>query len=171
MCAWKSSWAAPGWPPPAGRAGDGPGPSRDSSPLRWTGSPSRGRCWSTTVRGREIVVRLKRFGVFLPGGSCRVSLHLVDLEDLRPNVLLLPQTLSGTPVGRRKDDRVWAGNTTNTDKRSVVSQCLGVYRYMWWPEKVRTHTFKVIKYKTYKWSKYTSAGMSFTISTFTNSMM
>lgn len=69
MCAWRSSWAAPGHRDPAGRATGGPGSSGDSSPPGWRGSPSWGHCWPTTRQGDS--GWLKRFclvwGLFLVG--------------------------------------------------------------------------------------------------------
>lgn len=36
--------------------------------------------------------------------------YLVDLLELRPDVLLLPQTLTEAPVRRGKEEFVWMGN-------------------------------------------------------------
>lgn len=37
--------------------------------------------------------------------------YLIDMLELRANILLFPQSLMGSPVGRREDDFVWPGNT------------------------------------------------------------
>lgn len=43
--------------------------------------------------------------------DCERLAYLIDLLKLGPNVLLFPQTLTDAPIGRGKDDFVWARNT------------------------------------------------------------
>ena len=48
------------------------------------------------------------------------TVYLINLLELRANVLLLPQAVSNGPVGRRKDDFVWPRNTARAMLATVT---------------------------------------------------
>lgn len=109
---WRSSWGAPWWPPPQDRAVGVPEPSEDTSPPAWPGwthsdhysptgkSSHEETCFYLTTTHRH----------FNRQQLQQSKVYLVDLLELRPDVLLLPQTLTEAPVRRGKEKFVWMWN-------------------------------------------------------------
>lgn len=62
-----------------------------------------------------------RYGVNLKAcseGLYEILVYLIDVLKLRADVLLFPQTLTDAPIGRGKDDFVWARNTATQKQLS-----------------------------------------------------
>lgn len=167
MCSsfWRSSWGAPRWPPPQDRAVGVPEPSEDISPLAWPGwthwdhySPTgkssyEETCfyWSTTYR-RFYQQQLRKS-----------KLYLVDLLELRADVLLLPQILTEAPVRRGKEEFVWMWNTETESARYnrkyayimfwKCSLTPGVWHEPWQPPPARTAPPHSLSYLHFYYNK------------------